>query len=68
MKLWKLLIWTKYLVEIREMVFEKKYFEMFLAYFYYVAIISPIFASQVSDSLALIYPLADLVGFSKPSQ
>ena len=41
MKLWKLLIWTKYLVEIREMVFEKKYFEMFLAYFYYVAIISP---------------------------
>ena len=27
-----------------------------------------IFASQVSDSLALIYPLADLVGFSKPSQ
>ena len=29
---------------------------------------TPIFASQVSDSLALIYPLADLVGFSKPSQ
>ena len=27
-----------------------------------------IFASQVSDLLALIYPLADLVGFSKPSQ
>ena len=27
-----------------------------------------IFAGQVSDSLALIYPLADLVGFSKPSQ
>ena len=26
-----------------------------------------IFGSQVSDLLALIYPLADLVGFSKPS-
>ena len=35
---------------------------------YELSICLVIFASQVSDSLALIYPLADLVGFSKPSQ
>ena len=47
----------------------EKDFKIFSMYYRYILIISSfIFASQVSDSLALIYPLADLVGFSKPSQ